>query len=368
MLRKIIQLLFFALLLTSIYFLNTTNPILRIDPLVNFTGSAISGKIKFIVSFLLFFLIIFIFGNVFCDYICPLRTCFDYAHLCFKHLRVQIKIKVFKKIKFIILAALILLLIFRKQFFFLLDPLVIFTRAITLNSLLPVMILLAIIILSGLSYRLWCNYLCPLGALISLFLELRGKLLTTRKQTDFKRREFIKALFLLMPLQISVAIKTRRWQRLLRPPGSLKEELFLLGCLRCGACVKICPTKVIEPASLNNGIYNFWSPKLNYEKSYCAFDLCFLCYKVCPTEVIRNPYGKKVKIGIARVDREKCLVWSKNISCFICEEVCPKHAVYRAPGPAVNEELCVGCGLCENRCPATPQKAIVVYPEGEIRI
>lgn|GEM_PF-6801524 len=380
--RKIIQLLSLILFLASIYLLNYTNPFLRIDPLVNFISFAAGSGTKFIMLFLIFFLIIFIFGNIFCDYICPLRTCFDYAHLCLKHLiKLQLNIKVFKKLKFIILILLILLFIFHKQLFFLFDPIVILTRAFTFNTLPPIILLLVIIILSGLSYRFWCNYFCPLGSLISIFLQTR-KLVPKQKQkqqVDFvTRRELIKALFLL-PMQITLATKMKIKHRLLlRPPGSVEEDLFILGCLRCGACIKICPTKVIEPAKLYDGIENFWSPKLVYAKSYCAFDNCFLCYKVCPTGVIRAPhYGKKIKIGVAKVKRENCLVWSKNISCYICEEVCPKNAVYRASdfepitgqqttGPAVNEEICVGCGLCENRCPALP-KAITVHPEGEIR-
>lgn len=364
MVRKVIQLFFLFLFFFFLYFLKSVNPFFRIDPLTNLIGFIISGGLNFLFFFILFFLLIFIFGNIFCDYVCPLRTCFDLTHICVKYL----KLKVLRNPLFVILREaknliflllLLLLFIFHKQLIFLFDPWVILTRTFTFKTLLPLAILLIIIIISGLSYRFWCNYLCPLGAVANILSKPR-KLI---KRTDFDRREVIKSLVLL-PFVISGIAKKKTF--LLRPPGSLKEDLFVLGCLRCGECIKVCPTKVIQPANFSDGIDNFWSPKLVYAKSYCAFDNCFLCYKVCPTNVIRKPDKKRIKIGVAKVNRETCLVWSKNTFCFICEEVCPKQAVYRTPGPTVDEEKCVGCGLCENRCPVSPP-AIVVNVEGEVR-
>ena len=34
--------------------------------------------------------------------------------------------------------------------------------------------------------------------------------------------------------------------RILRPPGALKEELFLDRCARSGECVKVCPVQAIK--------------------------------------------------------------------------------------------------------------------------
>jgi len=40
---------------------------------------------------------------------------------------------------------------------------------------------------------------------------------------------------------------------LIRPPGALAEDEFLARCIRCGECMKVCPTNAIHPASLESG-------------------------------------------------------------------------------------------------------------------
>ena len=30
--------------------------------------------------------------------------------------------------------------------------------------------------------------------------------------------------------------------------------------------------------------------------------------------------------------------------------------------PRIDEYLCVGCGICQNKCPVRPQRAIRVFP------
>ena len=39
----------------------------------------------------------------------------------------------------------------------------------------------------------------------------------------------------------------------IRPPGSLPEEDFLARCIKCDACLNICPTNVLQPAGLEGG-------------------------------------------------------------------------------------------------------------------
>ena len=103
---------------------------------------------------------------------------------------------------------------------------------------------------------------------------------------------------------------------------------------------------------------------------------CNVCGKVCPTQAIRSvPLEEKnhAKIGTAILRKEMCLVWAEDKLCLICDEICPYNAIvfrtidgYRRP--VVIPSRCNGCGWCEQRCPVKGESAIVVLPDGEIRL
>jgi formate hydrogenlyase subunit 6/NADH:ubiquinone oxidoreductase subunit I len=104
-----------------------------------------------------------------------------------------------------------------------------------------------------------------------------------------------------------------------------------------------------------------------------------LCGQVCPTSAIRRlPLEEKTyaKMGTAQIDRTRCITWHENRICLICDEVCPYDAVgtimrtvagITTPRPFVREEICVGCGLCESRCPTPGPAAIQAFRVGEER-
>jgi formate hydrogenlyase subunit 6/NADH:ubiquinone oxidoreductase subunit I len=79
------------------------------------------------------------------------------------------------------------------------------------------------------------------------------------------------------------------------------------------------------------------------------------------------------KIGTAILRKEMCLVWAQNKLCLICDEICPYNAIVFRPvegyrRPVVIASKCNGCGFCEQRCPVRGESAIVVVPNGEIRL
>ena len=174
---------------------------------------------------------------------------------------------------------------------------------------------------------------------------------------------------------------------LIRPPGSLPEKDFLTLCQRCGLCMKVCPTNVINPAFTEAGIAGFWTPNLIMIQGYCEYT-CTLCGSVCPTGAIKNISGQEkttrpIRIGSAYVYRGRCLPWSGNGSCSVCEEHCPTSPkaiyLYEAvmPGPDgkkisvklpyVDLKKCVGCGICEYKCPVKGRPAIRIIAAGESR-
>lgn len=175
--------------------------------------------------------------------------------------------------------------------------------------------------------------------------------------------------------------------RLIRPPGSLREEKFLELCQRCGLCMKVCPTNVINPTLAEAGMAGFWTPNLIMTQGYCEYT-CTLCGSVCPTGAIaditlKDKIFQPVKIGSAYIDRGRCLPWSGNVPCIVCQEVCPtspkaiylKEDVVTAPAgktiqvqlPYVNLQNCIGCGICENKCPVRGKPAIRTIAAGESR-
>jgi len=175
--------------------------------------------------------------------------------------------------------------------------------------------------------------------------------------------------------------------RLIRPPGSAEEKDFLRLCQRCGLCMKVCPTNVIHPALAEGGMAGFWTPRLIMTLGYCEYT-CTLCGSVCPTGAIAGITGKEkverpIRIGSAYLDRGRCLPWSGNGPCIVCEEHCPTSpkAIYLRPDtqtrldgtrvtvqlPYVDLGRCVGCGICENKCPVKGKPAIRVMAAGETR-
>jgi MauM/NapG family ferredoxin protein len=199
---------------------------------------------------------------------------------------------------------------------------------------------------------------------------------------DIRRRTVVAGVaagVLAMPLLRANALGKRDDKgRLIRPPGAVEETEFLARCIGCGECMKACPTNAIQPCTLDDGVQRLCTPKIVPRIAGCE-EKCYLCGHVCPTGALRKlPHEEKsfAKIGTAVIDRHRCLAWSQNKECVVCDEVCPYNAIdvrvvettkglFKAP--IVSEDMCLGCGMCEQHCPIGDQAAIVVYKFGENR-
>jgi ferredoxin len=167
-------------------------------------------------------------------------------------------------------------------------------------------------------------------------------------------------------------------RRLLRPPGSVPEADFVNTCVSCGKCMKVCPTKGLQPCILEAGIEGMWTPRLVPRIGGCERE-CNMCGQLCPTSAIRKLHLEEktyAKIGTAVINRSRCIAWAHNRVCLICDEVCPYNAVSALSRtvrgvtllrPFVEERACMGCGLCESRCPTQGPAAIQVFSDGEER-
>jgi len=228
-----------------------------------------------------------------------------------------------------------------------------------------------------------CVYNCPQK--ITRF-NLTGWGITARSKVENKsgsaisRRQFLALAFfagLTRPGDVQAEILGLKpvKQKVLRPPGSLKEEEFLNRCVRCGNCMKVCITNGLQPALFGAGLSGMWTPQLVPEIGYCEYH-CTLCGNVCPTGAIPKLTEKEklvTRLGLPKIDRSICLPWKDNKECLVCEEHCPisnkaiKLKKVEVNGkiisrPYLSLKLCIGCGICQTKCPTRPERAIKVYP------
>ena len=167
--------------------------------------------------------------------------------------------------------------------------------------------------------------------------------------------------------------------RLLRPPGVRDEAEFLKKCVRCGECMKVCLRSALYPALSQAGIEGLYTPVLIPRLGYCEYN-CTLCGQVCPTGAIPDlPVAEKKRevIGKAVFDKNHCIPFARRIDCIVCEEHCPipqkaiRSEIVTVTGfdgskrqvkaPYVVEELCNGCGICEQVCPLEGKSAIEIF-------
>ncbi len=171
---------------------------------------------------------------------------------------------------------------------------------------------------------------------------------------------------------------TRPSPYLIQPPGARDNDL-ISKCIRCGECVRACPTGAIQPAVTEAGIEGLWTPVLVTRTGYCDYS-CNACGQACPVQAIPPlPLAEKrvQVIGKAYINQNRCIAWSDHRDCIVCEEMCPvsNKAIKLDPTdfkqedgsivtvklPQVYRERCIGCGICEYKCPVVGESAIRVY-------
>jgi len=169
---------------------------------------------------------------------------------------------------------------------------------------------------------------------------------------------------------------------LIRPPGvweTNSDVVAFTKCIRCNECIRVCPTGGLQPAVLDAGAAGLGSPILAPRLGYCDYS-CNACGQVCPVQAI-PPLSLDTKreqvIGLAYINQNRCIPWSDHVPCLVCEEMCPLPEkairletleVWDSGGksvslqlPHVLREVCIGCGICEYKCPVSGEAAIRVY-------
>lgn len=303
---------------------------------------------------------------------------------------------------------------------------------------LPSVIFLALIALNLIAERFWCRYLCPLGGflgLISRFALVRRQVngecascgrcsaacptgtidanrdyasdpaectlcmdclkscptskikfsgtfsLEKKVSYDPGRRQILVtggiALLGLAVIDTKTSANAAS-NFLLRPPGAENDDL-LQKCLRCGLCMRTCPTGALQASVKESGLEGLFTPVVVPRLGYCLYS-CNKCSEICPVQAIPALSLDEKRtwvIGNAFIDENRCIPWADGTNCIVCEEMCPlpdkaitletKKVVlpdgssYSLKLPHVNRDKCIGCGICEYKCPRAGEAAIRVY-------
>ena len=234
-----------------------------------------------------------------------------------------------------------------------------------------------------------CIESCKFGALsYSRGARLSGKSRDTKEASDTRdegRRQFLLSSALLATAamaqqkdkimdgglaEIEDKVAPER-QTPITPPGSISRGNLEKQCTGCQLCISECPNQVLRPSS---DLLHLMQPVMSYERGYCRPE-CNRCSEVCPAGAIKPIKAEdkaSLQIGHAVWIKKNCIPLTDGVECGNCERHCPVGAIEMVPSdpddeespyvPAVNEARCIGCGACENLCPARPYSAI--YVEG----
>lgn len=155
------------------------------------------------------------------------------------------------------------------------------------------------------------------------------------------------------------------------PPGAKSIKNLESHCTACQLCVAACPNGVLRPST---ALDSLMQPESSYERGYCRPE-CTRCSDVCPAGAIRPitvEEKSSTQIGHAVWVKDNCVPLTDGVECGNCARHCLAGAITMVASeidnpdspkiPVVNTERCIGCGACENLCPARPFSAI--YVEG----
>jgi polyferredoxin/NAD-dependent dihydropyrimidine dehydrogenase PreA subunit len=365
-----------------------TNPFLRFDPLIYLTH--LSPRYGILLPAAGVLVLAFLTGRYYCGWVCPLGSLIEGLDVLLAPLR---RLSVLRKAAFwlekrftkappawFVLGLVIATVFFSPPILQFFHPNVWIVRVFSLSAA-GIGFLLFLLAGAAVSRRLWCRYLCPLGALygivakISLFrlsiadcsgcgrcdrcpmhaaeygekkIHLHQCILCFDYEhrcpvngftygawkkpdtaVDESRRNFLKSgavavSGILIGAVIPFFDRTYR-TRLLRPPGVVDEPTFVERCLRCFQCVESCPNGIIRITGPGEGLDSLFTPHLSYRENGCDFN-CQVCQIVCPNFAIpRQTLEEKQRsvIGSARIHRGRCVVYAQDLNCLVCEEFCP---------------------------------------------
>jgi MauM/NapG family ferredoxin protein len=354
--RRACQFIFLSLFIYILW--STTYPLsgllppetfFKFNPLIMLVTS-ISERLILagIVFSLVMLFLTLIFGRFFCGWVCPLGTMIDIAGYFNKERRqfTDAQNKDLRKPKFLILAAVIISGVFGLQIAWILDPVVISARFVSLN-LIPTVTLLV-----NRSFEVLIKALGLYGWLYDLYRGLQTSFLEVKIR--FFSHSIVIFLFFYAIIVAAVYLK-RSWCRSLCPLGAFyslfARTAFLKRkvekCTRCMKCKSDCRMGAIKDG-------------LDYVQGECV--LCMDCVYDCPQHSTSFVFGyKKKEEKIDEIEKRPASGISRRdflalafFSLFPFKDKSPVRQKVIRPPAALNEKeflnRCLRCGNCMKVC------------------
>ncbi len=185
---------------------------------------------------------------------------------------------------------------------------------------------LAILVLTPFLGRLFCGWLCPLGAIQEVLFRLtngkpKGKVKPNISETWHKRLSFFKYLVLFMNVILA---------------------FFLVQALYMNACPVIALSNIGNYLVIGAiTLFIFVVSSLFVERFYCRY--------FCPLGALMNliiKLGNFLKIPriMIKVNKEKC------VNCKLCSSNCPMQIDVERDSKVTDSD-CILCQRCKTKCP-----------------
>lgn len=151
------------------------------------------------------------------------------------------------------------------------------------------------------------------------------------------------------------------------PPGAGDADRFHKTCIGCGACIAVCPGRVLHPATTQYGWRGFLQPHMDFEHGACLPD-CTACMKACPVGALHLIAPKQKKLSVTLYNPHECQAFAECKPCGQCARACPTGAIemiafQNTAIPSFDETKCIGCGACRYACPMRPRAIRCLAPE-----
>lgn len=210
------------------------------------------------------------------------------------------------------------------------SPICAFTKTILYGLRAPMLAIMAVIlVLTLIGPKLFCSYVCPVGATQELLAMLAHKLKIRTKKPSFRLSQTVRTLIFLAFIALSwTAILQTTVQGQLRAK-SIYDYINAFEGFKWN----------LEPALLNN-LFHFLPLLLTLVFAFLTYRP--YCYFVCPVGLITNLVEQ---IGLFRVvKKDRCS------NCQLCAAKAPCPAVPEILKDAVMVPDCFACTICVKSC------------------